>query len=320
MHQARSNRTPTAVRDRGEAESLVAREVDSAALVTMGKRTRWAAWVGALVLVAASLSPSPADPAFSIRLAPSALRQGETAQVLIRTSVPLSTIRLSFQGRSWPLYHVRGEWRTYLATDPTTPHGRLPLLIEAVTARGERITIRRTVAVTKVSFPVRRLTFDPSKQPLLSPEVAEWEQQRVREALRILAPEPLWAGPFLIPVPGEVLSPYGVLNIYQGQVWGFHRGVDLAAEAGTPVRAGNHGIVRLAEALPLSGNAILLDHGLGVVTSYLHLSRISVSQGQRVKKGEIIGLVGSTGLATGPHLHWGMRVNGVHVDPLPWTR
>ncbi|MDR5703086.1 MAG: M23 family metallopeptidase, partial [Armatimonadota bacterium] len=77
---------------------------------------------------------------------------------------------------------------------------------------------------------------------------------------------------------------------------------------------------RLAEALPLSGNAILLDHGLGIVTSYLHLSQINVSPGQRVKRGEIIGLVGSTGLATGPHLHWGMRVNGVHVNPLPWTR
>lgn len=164
--------------------------------------------------MAASLTPSPADPALSIRLAPSALRQGETVQVLIRASVPLSTIRLSFQGRSWPLYHVRGEWRTYLATDPTTPQGRLPLLIEAITARGERIATRGTVTVTKVSFPVRRLTFDPRKQPLLSPEVAEREQRRVRDALRILAPEPLWAGPFLIPVRGGVLSPYGVLSVY----------------------------------------------------------------------------------------------------------
>ncbi|MGH2349374.1 MAG: M23 family metallopeptidase [bacterium] len=126
-------------------------------------------------------------------------------------------------------------------------------------------------------------------------------------------------------------SPYGVVSVYchadcagsqrrQGQIRGFHRGVDLAAAAGTPVAAANDGIVRLAETLPLSGKAVLLDHGMGIVTSYLHQSAILVRPGQRVRRGEIIGRVGSTGLSTGPHLHWGLRINGVHVDPMPWTR
>jgi murein DD-endopeptidase MepM/ murein hydrolase activator NlpD len=123
-----------------------------------------------------------------------------------------------------------------------------------------------------------------------------------------------------MPVDGPVSSPYGVLSIHQGQVLGFHGGVDFASPAGTPVVAPADGIVRLAESLPLSGNAVLMDHGLGVVSSYLHLSEIAVRAGQRIIKGELVGRVGSTGLATGPHLHWGLRVNGVRVDPLPWTK
>jgi murein DD-endopeptidase MepM/ murein hydrolase activator NlpD len=85
------------------------------------------------------------------------------------------------------------------------------------------------------------------------------------------------------------------------------------------VRAANHGVVRLAEGIPLSGNAVLIDHGLGVFTTYMHMSRIAVRRGQRVKKGDLVGAVGSTGVATGPHLHWGLRVNGLYVDPLRWV-
>ncbi|MDR5703834.1 MAG: hypothetical protein QN198_09555, partial [Armatimonadota bacterium] len=230
----------------------------------MRKCAGWAVCTVALIVLAGVLNPSRAHPALVVRVTPLALRQGEVAQVIVRAQVPLSTIQLSFRNRSWPLYRVQREWHTFLGTDPTSPSGRLPIVVEAFTIRGERIVVHRTLTVRKVSFPVRRLTFDPSKQPLLSPEVAELEQRRVREALRVLASEPLWTGPFLVPVQGEILSPYGVLNIYQGQVWGFHRGIDLAAQAGAPVRAGNQGIDRLAEALPLSGNAILLDPGLGI--------------------------------------------------------
>ncbi len=209
-------------------------------------------------------------------------------------------------------------WRTILGTDPTTKPGRQTITVEAATASGA-LSARRDVTVVRVSFPKRRITFDPAQQALLTPEAVERERSRVQAALRTLHAEQLWDDVFAVPLPGAVSSPYGVLNIIQGQVRGFHAGVDIPAPAGTPVRAANHGIVRLAESLPLSGNAILIDHGMGVVTSYLHLSAIDVTAARRVKKGEVIGSVGSTGLSTGPHLHWGLSVNRVSVDPLPWT-
>lgn len=234
--------------------------------------------------------------------------------------VALSQVRVRFAGRSWPVYPAgQGFWRTVIGTDPTTSPGRHTVAVEATTARGAPVVLRRTVTVARVAFARRRVTFDPAQAALLTPEAVERERRRVREALRVLHPWQLWEDPMTLPLQGPVSSPYGVLSIYQGQVRGFHGGVDIPAEEGTPVRSAADGIVRLAEPLPISGNAVLVDHGLGVVTSYLHLSQIDVRVGQRVGRGQVIGRVGSTGLATGPHLHWGVRVNGVRVDPLPWT-
>src|SRR5207247_2873809 len=97
-------------------------------------------------------------------------------------------------------------------------------------------------------------------------------------------------------------------------------GADIAAAEGEIVRAANSGIVRLAEPLPLSGDTVIVDHGMGILTFYMHMSAIDVTPGEIVQRGAVVGRVGSTGLATGPHLHWGVRVNGVYVDPLLWTR
>jgi murein DD-endopeptidase MepM/ murein hydrolase activator NlpD len=230
-------------------------------------------------------------------------------------------VNLRFAGRAWPLYpQGTGRWRTLVGTDPTTTAGRRALVAEATAENGTRLSARRDVTVTRVAFQRRRITFDRERQTLLTPEIAERERRRVAAALRVLHPEPLWSGTFGLPLDARVSSPYGVLSIYQGVVRGFHAGVDFAAAEGAPVRAAADGIVRLAEELPLSGNAVLVDHGLGIVTSYLHLSTIGVRAGQRVAKGAVVGRVGATGLATGPHLHWGLRVHGVRVDPLQWTK
>jgi len=116
-----------------------------------------------------------------------------------------------------------------------------------------------------------------------------------------------------------VTSGYGVRSIYNGVPRGYHLGVDFRASAGTPVRAAHRGLVTLAEELPLSGKTVVLDHGAGIFTTYQHLSAITVRPGRRVNRGDVVGRVGSTGLSTGPHLHWGMRVHGVRVNPLDWT-
>jgi murein DD-endopeptidase MepM/ murein hydrolase activator NlpD len=118
------------------------------------------------------------------------------------------------------------------------------------------------------------------------------------------------------PVHGRVSGVYGSQRIYNGTPKSPHSGLDVAAAKGTPVHAPAAGIVTLAEPdLYLTGGTVLLDHGHGVSSNFLHFSRIDVKVGQRVEKGEVLGLVGATGRATGPHMHWGMNWFGVRVDP-----
>lgn len=264
----------------------------------------------------AQVAPSP----ISAQIAPSAVRQGRVAILTVSASMPVTQLVVRFAGRSWRLYRDGPTtWQTILGTDPTTRTGPHTVTIEAVAAGGAKVVMKRPVTVVRVAFAQRRVTFDPDRQALLTKENVERERRLVGAALRVLHDQRLWEGTFAFPVPEGVSSPYGVLSIYQGVVRGFHSGADFPVPEGTPVRAANHGTVRLAAPLPLSGNAVMIDHGLGVVTSYLHLSAISVAAGQRVMKGDVVGAVGSTGLATGPHLHWGLRVNGVRVDPVPWA-
>lgn len=276
--------------------------------------------LGAALVLGASPATGGAQPAIAIELSRSSVRQGEALGLFVRTSAPAARVEIRFAGRRWPAYRA-GEsgWRTVLGTDPNTPPGRHTLTVEVSGAGQASLTARRAVTVVSVAFPKREIAFDPALAPLLTPEAAERERRRVVQALRVLHPSQLWTDPLALPLEGKLTSEYGVLSIYQKQVRGFHGGVDIQAPLGTPVRAAGRGIVRLAESLPLSGHAVLVDHGLGVVTSYLHMLEIGVRVGQKVGRGEILGRVGSTGLSTGPHLHWGLRVNGTKVDPMPWT-
>ncbi len=258
-----------------------------------------------------------AAPATVVELGATTIRQGQAVAVTVRTPVD-GPLVIQFAGRQWPLYRQKEAWQTVLGTDPGTASGRRQITVETIGPDGRVVLATRYITVMRVRFSRRQLAFDPETSQLLDLKLLLEEGRRVAAALTKLEPAQLWEGRFAVPVAGTLTSGYGVLSIYQGEVRGWHRGVDLAAPEGRLVYAASSGIVRLAEPLPVSGNAVMIDHGLGVLTSYLHMSAIEVIVNQYVNKGAVIGRVGMTGLATGPHLHWGVRVNGVYVDPLLW--
>ncbi len=182
----------------------------------------------------------------------------------------------------------------------------------------------RTVAFRIVAgaYGEERLSVDP-RHVRPSPadlERIRREQEKLRRVYAAGIPERLWSSGFELPVPGEVNGAFGTRRVFNGELRSQHSGVDFRAAAGDPVRVSSSGVVRLAEELFYSGNAVLVDHGAGVFTSYSHLSRIHVEVGQRVETGEVIGLIGATGRATGPHLHWGVKVNAVTVNPLSFQK
>jgi murein DD-endopeptidase MepM/ murein hydrolase activator NlpD len=123
-------------------------------------------------------------------------------------------------------------------------------------------------------------------------------------------------GPFIIPCDGEAYDNFGERRIFNNEPRSPHSGVDISSPQGAPVRASNSGRVVLAKNLYYAGNTVIIDHGLGVFTSYLHFSKILAKKGEMVRKGDIIGEIGATGRVTGPHLHWGVKVSGSRVDPL----
>jgi len=141
------------------------------------------------------------------------------------------------------------------------------------------------------------------------------EQERVKAVLAGLTPERLWAAGFLVPVEGTVTGAFGSKRILNGQTRNQHSGEDIAAPLGAPVKAANDGIVRLMDDQFFSGISVILDHGLGLFTMYFHLDSATVKEGARVKRGDVIGTVGHSGRATGPHLHWAAWLNGSRVNP-----
>jgi murein DD-endopeptidase MepM/ murein hydrolase activator NlpD len=174
-----------------------------------------------------------------------------------------------------------------------------------------KLTIRRTV------FPTQNVNLAPQIEELKSsPE----EIQTLANFRKTVSDEKFWDDPLVAPVPGCMLSPFGVKRLHNGKPTGeFHGGVDQRAPAGNPIHAVAAGEVKIAQPFTVLGGAVGIDHGQGLETMYLHMSKIAVQPGAHVNKGDVIGYIGATGRANGPHLHWLIDVNGVPVNPRQWV-
>lgn len=193
-----------------------------------------------------------------------------------------------------------------------------PLTVRITRTDGKVLT--HFVAVTPRDWPVERIDGVPpatvNPPPAIAARIRE-EQARVAKARLRDDPRNDFAQSFIWPVPGRVSGRFGNQRVYNGEPGSAHSGMDLAAPEGTPVRAPAAGVVSFADpGLYLTGGTVVLDHGHGISSNFLHLSRLDVKPGDRVEQGQAIGAVGATGRATGPHLHWGMNWFDVRIDPL----
>lgn len=198
--------------------------------------------------------------------------------------------------------------------------GTLPLTLTLTDEFGRVTRLERSLAVAADSREVELLELSPEVLSVSTPEGRELEERTLETAYAKGVVKPLWRAPFLLPVEGEGTSSFGDPRQYGvGGNISYHQGADMGAPEGTPVHATNVGIVRVAGTYPIKGGLVVIDHGGGVFSLYFHQSRILVKAGQHVARGELIGEVGSTGLSTGPHLHWEMRVDGEATNPLRWV-
>jgi murein DD-endopeptidase MepM/ murein hydrolase activator NlpD len=193
-----------------------------------------------------------------------------------------------------------------------------PVQVEVVRPGGSTETV--SIAVGKRDWPVERVDGVPPRTVSPPPAIAERirrEQATVTAARAADAPRTDFTQAFAWPLQGRISGRFGNQRVYNGTPGSAHSGMDIAAPSGTPVRAPAAGVVTLAAPdFYLTGGTLLLDHGHGISSNFLHLSRIDVQVGDRIEQGQVIGAVGATGRATGPHLHWGMNWFDVRIDPL----
>ena len=278
------------------------------------------AWVGMLAAAALLASPAAAQ-----ELAPSAMAPALTADAaalrldgaleqgaLVRGTAPVGTLSLALDGRAVPL---AADGRFLLGFDRDAP-----ATARLVARLGDGREIVRDLAVARRAWPIEQLSMarptggpTPEYQRLRDGELALIAAARAQGSTSLG-----WAQHFIWPARGRLSGLFGAQRIYLGGVpAAYHSGTDVAAGPGAIVVAPADGVVVLAPPpmFSLEGNLVILDHGMGLSSAFLHLSQVFVRPGQVLRQGQPIGTVGATGRATGPHLHWGMVWNGVRIDP-----
>lgn len=264
-------------------------------------------------------TPTEAPP--RVALNPAAVGIGET--FAIRVAAPeAGSASVVALGRSYPLLDEGdGTFHAVIGIPLNAALGRSEL---ALTIRDDFGTVleerREPFEVTTVERPIDYLELTEEQGSVLTPEAAVLESQlRTEQFLSFDGPR-RWIGLFRLPTLGFDTTEFGQgRSINGGPVGGFHSGADIASEAGTPIQAAAIGRVAWAGEMPIRGGTVIIDHGAGVKTGYHHLQAILVEVDQEVVAGTLIGEMGSTGLSTGPHLHWELTIYGVNVDPKTWT-
>jgi murein DD-endopeptidase MepM/ murein hydrolase activator NlpD len=212
-----------------------------------------------------------------------------------------------------PTRHWYGLAGVSLETKP----GTYILQLKGTTKAGKEIAFERKIAVHAAKYPSIAVTV-PSKFIEPSPEQLQEikkDKEIKVETFRHFEPQREWSGSFSPPVTARISDLFGTRRVFNGETKSVHEGLDYAVPTGTPVKAINAGTVILARPLYFEGNCVVLDHGQGLLSLYLHFSRFEVKEGDRVKRGQVLGLSGGTGRATGPHLHVAIRWQGIYVSP-----
>jgi murein DD-endopeptidase MepM/ murein hydrolase activator NlpD len=258
------------------------------------------------------------SPIRSLHLTPQPVVRGRTSVLTIEAAASIRC-SVTYLDRTAPCF-PDGDEHAYalISFSPMLEPGTYDISLQ-VASEDQEMAFTLPVVVTEGRFGFERIDLPPSRQSLFDPELLRSESALVNEMANTHTQQRFWTVPFDYPVQASVSSYFGARRSYGGSYNSYHSGVDFRAATGAPVQTPMGGMVVMAEQLTVRGNAIIIDHGWGVLTGYWHLSQIDVKAGQRVSKGEVIGRVGNTGLSTGAHLHWQVWVDGEPVDPLQWA-
>jgi murein DD-endopeptidase MepM/ murein hydrolase activator NlpD len=208
-------------------------------------------------------------------------------------------------------------WFAIAGASLETRPGKYSLALSGITADGKQISFERQIAIGKgkyrhIAVSVPKQFTEPNPEQLQ--EIKE-EQSLKKDVFSRINPKREWEGRFVPPVSASISDVFGTARVFNGETQSMHQGIDYAVPSGTPVVALNRGTALLARPLFFEGNCVVLDHGQGLLSLYMHLSKLELKEGDQVAKGQEIALSGGTGRATGPHLHIAVRWQGTYVNP-----
>ncbi|MEA2064143.1 MAG: M23 family metallopeptidase [Gemmatimonadota bacterium] len=252
-----------------------------------------------------------------LALGDSMLVQGGITVVSVSPEAECDTVTGTFMGKNLAfIQDGLGGFFSLLGVDMNAGPGAYPVSVKLQCEGRKNQTKSRTVVVSDANFPVQKLTLPPKK---VFPDSAAMARIKRETALRNRKwsrwdRQAHWEGDFIRPLEGEMRR-FGHRRIINDAPRSPHSGVDISAPEGTPVACPARGRVILTGDFFFTGKTVYLDHGLGLVDMFFHLSRIDVAEGEMVEQGQVLGAVGSTGRATGPHLHWGIRYRGSRINP-----
>ena len=268
-----------------------------------------------LTLVTASGQTPP------VSLTPAIVEAGSPELIRVEAG---STARVEGQWLGHTLHFFRGSsgaaWYALSGVDVEAPIGSAPLKI-SIQSHNSLKESSIAIAIHPAHYRTSSITVppkfvEPGPEEKIQIDTDRKLKEQIFAASDAGSGEPQWSGNFEAPVPAQATDSFGTRRTFNGKLASIHKGADFRAASGTPVHAGNAGTVILARPLYYEGNCVMIDHGEGLVSISMHLSKIEVHAGQRVEKGERIGLSGATGRVTGPHLHWAIRWQGAMLDPV----
>ncbi len=264
-------------------------------------------------------SAAVAGPIRNIFWQPNNLKQGSPALFTVELTKPATRISGTFAGKT--LTFSKGEdatvWHALAGDDLETQPGTYTLAVSAVMA-GRVVRDSKKIDIAAGMFKTGDIQVpddfvNPSAED--KRQIAKDEVLKARAYAHVM-PKVLWSGDFIKPVPAASTESFGESRILNEERSSLHRGTDFPVREGTTVIASNAGVVVLAKPMFYEGNCVIVDHGDKFFTIYMHLSKMTVKEGDAVKKGERLGLSGATGRVTGPHMHMGVRWNGAYLDPV----
>ena len=279
---------------------------------------------GGLLVFLLSTSGLLASPEFHFYMSDNSLKQGDVLKLRVTSTVKLDKPTFQIGSHKGTLFYVKEDkiyyYMAYIGMSMYWSLGSHKIVITLPFKFGvSKKTLYFTLKDGQFSKGTIRLS--PTKKKVASKRgELKKESRNISRVFRTKTVKRIFNKPFIRPAKGRISSTFGAYRVYNdsGKTSRHHSGLDIANREKTPVYAVNDGVVKMSASLHSHGNTIILDHGLGVLSIYNHLFSRSVSDNQIVKQGQLIGLMGSTGIATGSHLHWGMSVQNIRVNPLFW--